>query len=197
MDTAFLCAHWDGNHIWIQWPGGVESLRWRVRKQGSCDWQEWHVLPALAGDNLWMVIPTWSEDAEVQAEVYRSGEWFRAVPADFLQSSALFSLQNKTTSDITISAGSLFHAAVDDAACCYELPQDIVITAEKSLRVHMRTLHASGYSQLDYSSHFRCETESLVVENVEPSTDDLKILPGDSAIIRARPMSPVTLAIVQ
>ncbi len=197
MQRAFLCANWDGGHIWIQWPNGVEALRWRTRKPGEDQWGEWNSLFVQSGENLWRVIPTWREGHEVQAETCSNGEWTPAIPADFMKSTALFILHNKRTSDVTIPSGSIFHGVVDSAACAYELLQDIVIPPGKSVRVHMTALHASGYSQLDFAGHFHCETESLIVENAEVSIDDLKILPGDSTMIRSSPMAPVTLAILQ
>lgn len=196
MDNAFLCAHWDGNHIWVQWSAEAASLRWRVRKPGNVEWETWHSLGSPLPEPSWRVIPTWMEDYEAQAEVKVGGEWIRALPVEFLQSTALFSIQNKSTSEAAIGRGSLFHAVVDGAACCYELERDIVVPPEKSLRVNMTTLHASGYSQLDHAGHFHCETPVLTVQNTAESRNDFRILPGDSAIIQFRPQAPATLCIV-
>ena len=195
MHPAFLCAHWDGNHIWIQWPSGVESVQWRVRKNGSSDWEEWKTIDKSDLERFWRVIPTWKEGYEVQAATLTGSTWTLAEPCRFNLSSAMFSLKNKTTSPFVVPSGSLFHSVVDGAACTYTNSREITIPAGEVVHARLTTLHASGYSQLDHPGHFQCESEEVLVRNIEPSDDDLYLLPGTSAIIETRPMAAITLAI--
>lgn len=188
--NANLCGLWDGVHIWLQWadvsPETGYHIRMRLRQAGH-PWQEW-ILVTNQGPfrRDWKVIPAWKNGHEVQAEVSVDGvEWSRAQEVTFLRSTCLFSFSSERRFQ-HYQAGGIFACIVDGAPCQYELMEEIEIERGGEVTAAMQAASTSGYCQLDYPGHFRINPSlGLVIQNVEPSVDDLRPTGRDFSVIES------------
>jgi hypothetical protein len=206
----FICGNWDGSGLWLQWsavPGAEYELQIRFRAKESDAWGSWvATVPPQGPHSTWGVIPTWKEGWHAQARVRVkpfpdvaeegvSFDWESASEVTFGFCSALFEILSEKY-DQHFVAGTMFHAQVDAAACCYQAREEIFVKAGESARVKLFATGASGYFQLDHPNHFDVRpTFGVRVRNVEASVEDIAPTGRDFTIIEAKAPDVVTMTV--
>jgi hypothetical protein len=197
----FICGKWDGSGLWLQWsavPGAEYELQIRFRAKESDAWGAWvTTVPPQGPHSTWGVIPTWKEGWHAQARVRVAGDanWELASEVTFGFCSALFEILSEKY-DQHFVAGTMFHAQVDAAACCYQAREEIFVKAGEWVHVTLYATGASGYFQLDHTNHFDVRpTFGVRVRNIEPSVEDIAPTSRDFTIIEAKAPDVVTMTV--
>ncbi len=199
MLSPVFCSRWDANHLWLQWVADSGPVEIAARYRTDAEWEDWQEIKARRADGAsWLVHQTLREDSMVQVRARslgdQIGEWELATAAEFIHARALFEIQNTAAAGRFFSAGTVFHALVDQAALAYRLDHDLSLPPEDSRRIHLKAVHASGYSQLDRENHFDRQMDPFLrVRNVAPTENDLMPLGRDWDHIHRIPMDVGTI----
>lgn len=200
-----LCGQWDGCGLWLQWnpvedKSAIFELEIHYRKNDVVEWGQWvSTTPPQGPRSHWGVIPTWKEGWHAQARVKLkdapSRDWELAEEVTFLRCSAKFEISS-TKYDQHFTAGTIFHAQVDGAACAYQSKEEISVKAGEKVHVTLYAMGSSGYFQLDDENDFDVRpTFGVRVRNIEASVEDIKATGRDFTVIEAKKPDPITMTV--
>ena len=77
----------------------------------------------------------------------------------------------------------MVHAMVDGEPSSYQFAKAVDVAAGKEKIVELQSVRATGFNQIDKAGDFRCKPKrDLVIENVEPSANDVARAKGAGVI---------------
>lgn len=175
--NAFIVGASDGSHLWMQWdeqdaPDGYEV---RLSYGNGPEWSE--RTPAMHCRQAWL-----SFNPHLPAGTLATGEvrvrgvsrWTDMEEAKFTRSRCLF-LFTSTRKRVVYLKGSMFHSAVDGAACSYKLTADLEVPEGEFREVEMEAVASSGWAQLDATRDFVLRPDiGVEIVNLLPSQNDVE-----------------------
>ena len=200
-----ICGKWDGCGLWLQWNPAEDrsaefELQVRYRRDVQAGWSPWiPTTPPQGSRSHWGVIPTWKEGWQVQARARLKGaseeDWEQAEEVTFLRCWAKFEISS-TKYNQHFTAGTIFHAQVDGAACAFQSKEEISVKAGEKVEVPLYAMGSSGYFQLDAENDFDVRpTFGVRVRNLEASVEDIKETGFDFTVIEGKKSDPVTMTV--
>ena len=201
--SPFLVTKWDGCHLWLQWEdvapgvdqstGSLYRARYRLREPGKSEFGRWIEIGLREG-RTWIKFPTHKRGWEAQAQVVVKGsrEWASANIAVFRKSRCSFRIQSGRK--VAFSVGDTVHAMVHGEPASYRFLSAVEVPAGKSKVVELEAVRASGFNQIDRPGDFRTKPKfDLLIENTEPSRNDISLVSELGVIDAAEPDGPMTV----
>jgi len=194
--SPLLITKWDGCHLWLQWddvaPGSQYRARYRLRGPGEAKFGRWIELGLRTGQT-WIKFPTHKRGWEADAQVSATGQdWKTAQIGIFRKSRCLFRIQ--TGRKAAFKAGEMVHSMVEGEPASYRFLSDVEVPARKSKVVELESVRATGFNQIDTPGDFRTRPKfDLLIENTDPSRNDVEIVSERGVIDVAAPDGPMTV----
>jgi hypothetical protein len=201
--SPFLVTKWDGCHLWLQWedvaPGNQYRARYRLREPGKAEFGRW-IEVGLREGRAWIKFPTHKRGWEAQAQVAvkgtrdwrRSIDWATAQIAVFRKSRCSFRIQSRRK--VAFKVGDTVHAMAHGEPASYRFLSHVEVPAGKIKVVELEAVRASGFNQLDKPGDFRTKPKfDLLIENTEPSRNDISLVSELGVIDAAEPDGPMTV----
>ena len=194
--SPLLITKWDGCHLWLQWadvaPGTRYRARYRLREPGASKFGRWIELGLRKGQT-WIKFPThkrgWEADAQVAVKEH---DWRTAQIGVFRRSRCSFRIQSGRK--VTFNAGEMVHAMVEGEPASYKFLADVEVPAGESKVVELEAVRATGFNQIDKPGDFRTRPKfDLLIENTEPSRNDVEPVSTPGVIDAAEPDGPMTV----
>jgi hypothetical protein len=190
---AYLCAEWDGSHIWAQWePQAGAKIAYELRlrycppskdylSSSAKEFGDWQTL--MVSRKPWLTFwpnkpPRTLIQGQVRAGSREQGagseDWNDCMDVKFTKSRCKFRISSQFNK-FNLPTDVKIHAHVDGAACSYVIPRAIQLEAGKSVVVECEALASGGFMQLDRPGDFRLMPAlGVVIENIEPSRNDIE-----------------------